>query len=182
MLQQLRTPPMPGLRSCSSRLARHGQKWGTTARSGLAFGNETAAVWARFGIQAIMYRQAQRGAGACAASCMCHHPAVLDSASKGTVRTPWLRAAVRGRVFGIPSYHVQKVFSEVLGVRYASTQAASDMSLVHTERVAAGTTCQDEACTHLALKVSLLYCSSLSYLAGKACLSGMRPVRMWPSR
>ena len=58
-----------------------------------------------------------------------------------------------GRVFGIPSYHVQKLFSEVVGVKYVSTQAASDMSLVHTERVAAGATCQDEACTDLAVKV-----------------------------
>ena len=58
-----------------------------------------------------------------------------------------------GRVFGIPSYHVQKLFSEVVGVKYVSTQAASDMSLVHTERVAAGATCQDQACTDLAVKV-----------------------------
>ena len=57
------------------------------------------------------------------------------------------------RVYGIPSYWVQKVFSEVQGVRYAPTGVASDLSLVHTERVAASTTCQDAACTDLAVKV-----------------------------
>ena len=56
-------------------------------------------------------------------------------------------------VYGIPSYWVQKVFSEVQGVAYAPTSAASDLRLVHTERVAASATCQDDGCTDVAVKV-----------------------------
>lgn len=57
------------------------------------------------------------------------------------------------RVYGIPSYYVQKLFSHAQGVSYAPSTATSDHSLVHNELVAASATCQDHNCTHLALKV-----------------------------
>ena len=85
------------------------------------------------------------------------------SSASSRISTGHLETCMLGRVFGIPSYHVQKLFSEVVGVRYVSTQAASDMSLVHTERVAAGATCQDRACTDLAVKVhTLLHATSIA--------------------
>ena len=85
-------------------------------------------------------------------------PAAPPSVSTVSDSHGWLLRSV----YGIPSYWVQKVFSEVQGVLYAPTTAASDLSLVHTERVAASATCQDEACTDLAVKVSTLHKPALS--------------------
>lgn len=68
------------------------------------------------------------------------------------------------RVYGIPSYYVQKLFSHAQGVSYAPSTATSDHSLVHNELVAASATCQDHNCTHLALKVCFPLCQPADHL------------------
>ena len=72
----------------------------------------------------------------------CHH-----QCSFGTVqfiRMFWCRS------YGIVSYYVQQLFSRYQGVRYANT-------LVHSsdpqELTAASATCDDDACTKIAVKV-----------------------------
>ncbi|KFM27338.1 Alpha-L-arabinofuranosidase 1 [Auxenochlorella protothecoides] len=58
------------------------------------------------------------------------------------------------RWFGIPSYHVQRLFRENQGVRYAETAvAASPSAQLHEDSVAASATCQDDECTTLVVKV-----------------------------
>ena len=62
---------------------------------------------------------------------------------------------IRCRVYGTPSYEVQKLFSEFQGSRFIR----SDVDLkpegpFHEWTLAASTTCQDPDCHHLVLKVS----------------------------
>ena len=62
------------------------------------------------------------------------------------------------RVYGTPSYEVQKLFSQYQGRRFMR----SDVDLkpegpFHEWTLAASTTCQDASCHHLALKVCCVY-------------------------
>lgn len=58
------------------------------------------------------------------------------------------------RHFGIPSYHVQRLFRETQGTHYVDTQVANNpASLVHQDTVAASATCQDADCTTLVVKI-----------------------------
>ena len=62
---------------------------------------------------------------------------------------------IRCRVYGTPSYEVQKLFSEFQGSRFIR----SDVNLkpegpFHEWTLAASTTCQDPDCHRLVLKVS----------------------------
>lgn len=63
-----------------------------------------------------------------------------------------------GRVYGTPSYWVQRLFSENQGSRYLSTgvafrpepgQPGQDVAM------SASATCQDDSCSRLSLKVSI---------------------------
>ena len=62
---------------------------------------------------------------------------------------------MKRRVYGTPSYEVQKLFSQFQGGVFVRT----DVDLrpegpFHEWTLAASTTCQDADCRHLALKVS----------------------------
>eukprot|EP00884_Botryococcus_braunii_P006062 jgi/Botrbrau1/15457/Bobra.43_2s0082.2 len=79
-------------------------------------------------------------------------PLLVNANSR--VWTPDLIVFNNHQAYGIPSYYVQKLFSETLGQRYAWTGVeVGDWSVVHNELVAASTTCQDDACTSLAIKL-----------------------------
>ena len=56
------------------------------------------------------------------------------------------------RAFGNPSYHVQALFAEHQGLRYAQTDI--DSLSARDNGVAASVTCQDNACTRLSIKVA----------------------------
>lgn len=55
------------------------------------------------------------------------------------------------RAFGNPSYHVQALFAEHQGLRYAQTEI--DSLSARDNGVSASVTCQDNACTRLSIKV-----------------------------
>lgn len=58
------------------------------------------------------------------------------------------------RWFGIPSYHVQRLFRETQGVQYIDTQVEeSPQREVHEDTIAASATCQDEDCDEVVIKV-----------------------------
>ena len=59
------------------------------------------------------------------------------------------------RAFGIPSYHVQRIFRETQGTQYAWTRVLDPPpgSSVHLQTLAASATCQDDACAALAVKL-----------------------------
>ena len=65
------------------------------------------------------------------------------------------QAAVLRRVYGTPSYEVQKLFSEFQGGVFIRTDVdLKPEGPFHEWTLAASTTCQDPECRHLALKVS----------------------------
>lgn len=66
-----------------------------------------------------------------------------------------LRPADACRAFGNPSYHVQALFAEHQGVRYAQTEI--DSLSARDNGVAASVTCQDEACSRLSIKVGITF-------------------------
>ena len=76
-----------------------------------------------------------------------------------------LRPADACRAFGNPSYHVQALFAEHQGVRYAHTEI--DSLSARDNGVAASVTCQDEACSHLSIKVGI-NCLSCTMCASKS--------------
>ena len=65
------------------------------------------------------------------------------------------RAEYGCRAYGNPSYHVQALFAEHQGVRYAQTEI--DSLSARDNGVAASVTCQDNACSRLSIKVCPVY-------------------------
>ncbi len=64
------------------------------------------------------------------------------------------QAAVPCRVYGTPSYEVQKLFSQFQGSQFIRTDVdLKPEGPFHEWTLAASTTCQDADCKHLALKV-----------------------------
>ena len=74
--------------------------------------------------------------------------------------------------FGIPSYHVQRIFRETQGTDYASTIVAQPPGAQGApETIAASATCQDSNCTLVAVK--LVNFSPLSQLVAVNLRKGM---------
>ena len=65
------------------------------------------------------------------------------------------------RVFGTVSYYVQKLFSQYQGVRYIDTEVSSSDADLGDHGIAASASCQDEACTKIAFKVSQSLCCAV---------------------
>ncbi|KAL4437047.1 hypothetical protein ABPG75_004186 [Micractinium tetrahymenae] len=58
------------------------------------------------------------------------------------------------RWFGIPSYHVQRMFRQSQGSHYLATDVFTNPTAqAHEERVAASATCQSPSCDRIALKI-----------------------------
>ena len=61
------------------------------------------------------------------------------------------------RVYGTPSYEVQRLFSEFQGARFIRSDVdLKPVGPFHEWTLAASTTCQDMDCHQLALKVSAM--------------------------
>eukprot|EP00887_Chlorella_sp_A99_P005257 scaffold1.g5257.t1 len=80
------------------------------------------------------------------------------------------------RWFGIPSYHVQQMFRAAQGTHYLPTSVLTNPSTearaaerVHEEKVAASATCQDAACSVVALKI--VNFSSYHQASDSCCMS-----------
>ena len=59
------------------------------------------------------------------------------------------------KAYGIPSYYVQQMFAESMGIAYASSSLRITFGDVHSLLTAASTTCLDSACEQLAIKVGV---------------------------
>ncbi|KAK2080720.1 hypothetical protein QBZ16_000574 [Prototheca wickerhamii] len=75
-----------------------------------------------------------------------------------TSNRPWptnLIVIDNSRWFGIPSYHVQRLFRETQGAEYAATDVQRGPTYaLHDDTIAASLTCQDaRACTRMVLKI-----------------------------
>ncbi|KAL4424426.1 hypothetical protein ABPG77_006364 [Micractinium sp. CCAP 211/92] len=58
------------------------------------------------------------------------------------------------RWFGIPSYHVQRMFRQYQGTHYIATDVFTNPAgQVHEDKVAASATCQSPSCDRIALKI-----------------------------
>lgn len=75
-----------------------------------------------------------------------------------TSNRPWptnLIVIDNSRWFGIPSYHVQRLFRQTQGAEYAATDVQRGPTYaLHDDTIAASLTCQDaRACTRMVLKI-----------------------------
>ena len=77
------------------------------------------------------------------------------------VLSKYLSALCVCRVFGTVSYYVQKLFSQYQGVRYIDTEVSSSDEDPGDHGIAASASCQDEACTKVAFKVSHSLCCAM---------------------
>ena len=83
-----------------------------------------------------------------------------------------LRPADACRAFGNPSYHVQALFAEHQGVRYAQTEI--DSLSARDNGVTASVTCQDEACSRLSIKAGITFLNC--EMRASKCQSACSPV------
>ena len=59
------------------------------------------------------------------------------------------------KAYGIPSYYVQQMFAENMGIAYASSNLKITFGDIHSVFTAASTTCLDSACKQIAIKVGV---------------------------